>query len=66
MDKEEGESLLEKSANAEMESNEIIIENTSSNLINGDFIDYVDTTTNTTYADSDSSSSGEHEDVVDE
>ena len=43
-----------------------MIENTSSNLINGDYIDHVDTTTNATYADSDSSRSGEHEAVVDE
>ena len=64
MDKEEGESLLEKSANAEMESNEIIIENSSSNLINGDCIDCVDTTTHATYVDSDGSSSGENDAVV--
>ena len=66
MHKEEGESLLEKSTNAEMESNEIMIENTNSNLINGDHIDCVDTTTNETCVDSDSSSSGEHEAIVDE
>lgn len=57
IENEEGWSLLEKNANAEMESDESAIESTSMSLINGNHIDYADATTNANSHDSDSSSS---------
>ena len=62
--KEEGRSLLENTTNEAIEFDESMIDNTSSNLINDNCIDCVDTNKNETCSDSDSSCCSKNEAVV--
>ena len=64
MNKEEGRLLLEKKTNTAIEFDESMVENKTSNLINDNHIDYVDTNKSETYSDSDSACVSDYDSLV--